>query len=65
MDPRLVTYWGLGLLIQYMARRQATPKHLSTWRIVSMVTWEGVRARPLQIAAGKRSVQMLRGLPKA
>jgi hypothetical protein len=61
----LNAYWGSGLVIQRLARRQFTPSRLSAWRIVSMLTGYGVNPRSQQTSAAKRSVQVLRGLPKA
>src|SRR5262249_48332633 len=58
-------YWGSGLVIQRLARRQFTPSRLRAWRIVSMLTGYGVNPRSPQPSATKRSVQVLRGLPKA
>jgi hypothetical protein len=52
-------------VIQRLARRQFTPNRLSAWRIVSMLTGYGVNPRSQQTSAAKRSVQVLRGLPKA
>jgi hypothetical protein len=61
----LKAYGGSGLVIQRLARRQCTPKRLSAWRMVSRLTWCGVRPCSRQTSAAQRRVQVVWGLPKA